>query len=66
MTIMTKDGISTTISKGQFQCERFYSFVLKEYRFQWDYRDHRGELHSGVAKSFDAAIAAAAKFGYSG
>ena len=66
MTTMTKNGVSTTTSRGQFQCEEFYSDVLKGTRFQWDYRDENGELHSGIVKSYDAAVAAAAKFGYIG
>lgn len=66
MTTMTKNGVSTTTSRDQFQCEEFYSDILKRTLFQWDYRDENGKLHSGVAKSLDAAGAAAAKFGYTG
>lgn len=61
---MTEKGSSTTFNIGQFQCERFYSNAIRDYRFQWDYRDINGELHSGITKTQEAAIDNAKKHGY--
>jgi len=61
---MTKNGVSTTKQPGQFQYERFYSRILRKYRYAWDYRDLKGELHSGIAKTLKEAKAKAAAFGY--
>jgi hypothetical protein len=63
---MTVNGVTTTKKNDQFQCERFYSSILKGYRYQWDYRDINGELHSGVAKTEELAIEKAKTFGYQG
>lgn len=62
--IMTVNGVSTTKNKDQFQCEKFYSDIVRSYRYQWDYRDAAGELHSGITKTEEAAIENAKKYGY--
>lgn len=62
---MTERGISTT-EVGQFRHEEYYSQVAKGKRVQWDYRDTKGILHSGIAKTLEEAKAKAAQFGYQG
>jgi hypothetical protein len=58
---LTKDGISTTRNRGKFAYEQFYSAIKRRNLVQWDYRDTSGKLHSGIAKSLEAAIVAAAE-----
>jgi hypothetical protein len=62
--MMTKNGVSTTTIPGQFQSERFYSCFQKCWMVQWDYRTPKGKLHSGVARSLEAAKKQAARHGY--
>jgi hypothetical protein len=47
-----------------FQCSSYYSALAKKRMLIWDYRDKRGELHSGVAPSLEQATTAAQEFGY--
>jgi hypothetical protein len=62
---LTQNGVSTT-EKGQFAYEKFFAKLGRKTitRYQWDYRDANGILHSGVATSPGAAKRAAAKYGY--
>jgi hypothetical protein len=62
--MLSKNGVSTTIVKDQFNYEVFYSEILRGERVQWDYRDVTGKLHSGVSKTLELAKQSAAKFGY--
>jgi hypothetical protein len=48
---------------NQFQAEEYRSTVGRNY-WQWDYRDRQGKLHSGVAKSYEAAVSKAKEHGY--
>ena len=63
---LTENGVSTTKEKNSFKYEKFLTKVGRKTveRFQWDYRDQDGELHSGVSKSLEQACTAASKFGY--
>lgn len=56
---LTKNGVSTTKEKGIFAYEE-YGPVNKK-RVQWDYRDRKGKLHSGVSKTLPAAMITAEK-----
>ncbi|HEQ98846.1 MAG TPA: DUF3873 domain-containing protein [candidate division Zixibacteria bacterium] len=59
---LNKNGCTTTHERGQFAYEEFRSALFNyELRVQWDYRDHKGRLHSGIAKSIEEAKAAARK-----
>jgi major membrane immunogen (membrane-anchored lipoprotein) len=64
---LTENGISTTTQKDQFQYEEFEGNIRNgkgTWMVQWDYRDANGKLHSGVAKTVEAAKQKAAQFGY--
>ena len=52
---LTINGISTTTAEQRFAHELYYSPVLRKNMIQWDYRDSRGKLHSGVARSVEQA-----------
>lgn len=52
---LTKNGISTTIRKGQFAYDEYYSISVGGMRVQWDYRDTNGKLYSGIAPSIEQA-----------
>ena len=52
------------IKPRQFQFEEFVPYRDFVTRVQWDYRDEQGNLHSGIAKTIEAAKEAARKFGY--
>lgn len=68
MSKMTKNGVSTTVKKGQFQFEQYYagSVIRGVLRVQWDYRDTRGDLHSGISTTVAEAKAQARLYGYKG
>jgi len=61
---ITKNGCSTTKTNGRFAYERYYlqqsrtdayrGLPQKE-RVQWDYRDSKGKLFSGIAKTLGEA-----------
>ncbi len=48
-----------------FQCSSYYSALARKRMLIWDYRDKRGNLHSGVAPTLEQATEAASEFGYS-
>lgn len=56
---MTKDGVSTTTTPGQFAYQHFYSAMLRRDMVQWDYRDRNCILHSGIARTLHRAKLAA-------
>jgi hypothetical protein len=59
---LTENGISTTKGHGQFRYETYqtaFAPVKGITRVQWDYRDTKGVLHSGIAKSVEEARKAA-------
>ena len=65
---LTKDGCSTTKARGQFAYEVYYKTQSRideyrgkplEQRVQWDYRDTKGKLFSGIAKTVNEALDAA-------
>ena len=60
-TKLNKNGCTTTNGRGQFAYEEYYSPIALGMRVQWDYRDSKGKLYSGIAKSIEAARAAARK-----
>jgi len=52
---------------GQFQFEEYEGNIRNgkgTMIVQWDYRDLKGELHSGVAKTFEEAKQKASQYGY--
>lgn len=52
---------------GQFQYEEYEGNIRNgrgKMIVQWDYRDLKGELHSGVAKTLGEAKQKAVQFGY--
>jgi len=68
MGTLTTNGISTTKRNGQFAYEVYhlpqsridaYQGKPCKERVQWDYRDSKGNLFSGVAKTIEEAKAAA-------
>jgi len=63
---LTEHGVSTTTERDCFRYETFRPAWRRCVRVQWDYRDAAGELHSGVAKTLDAAKVAARRYGYRG
>lgn len=66
--MINQNGMTTTTENGQFQCEGFNTKLRGKNvrRYQWDYRDSSGKLHSGVAKTEDEAKQKAVQFGYIG
>jgi hypothetical protein len=52
---LTAGGGSTTRKPGVFRTERFWSYIVNDWRCQWDYRRSDGVLFSGI--STDAAQA---------
>ena len=66
MSKLTKNGISTTTENDTFAYEKYFSSLLGGYRYHWDYRDKNGQLFSGVAKSYQEAVAEARRHGYQG
>lgn len=67
---LTQNGISTTRQKGQFAYEEYelplsstdiYRGLSAPTRVQWDYRDTKGTLFSGIAKTVEQARQAAEK-----
>jgi hypothetical protein len=62
--VLTRDGISTTKKIGSLRTEEFYSKISKKTMIQWDYRDAKGVLHSGISATLQMARKAASKFGY--
>lgn len=63
---ITKNGISTTKSNDSFQYEEFHTTLNNLTKYQWDYRDINGILHSGISPSIQDAINNAKSFGYKG
>lgn len=63
---INQNGVTTTTQKDQFQYEKFTTRLGRKSitRFQWDYRDKNGELHTGIAGSINEAEEKAAKFVY--
>jgi len=68
MGTLTANGISTTKRNGQFAYEVYYlpqsridacQGRPRKERVQWDYRDSKGNLFSGIAKTIEGAKAAA-------
>jgi len=55
MTEMTKNGVSTTTTPRTFKCERYKSSLSQTWKVQWDYRDSKGKLHTGIAASEEEA-----------
>lgn len=55
----SENGFSTTNTPGQFAYENFYSAMLRRDMVQWDYRDTRGVLHTGIARTIHRAKLAA-------
>ncbi len=60
-TNLNKNGCTITNDRGQFAYEEYYSPIAQGMRVQWDYRDSKGRLYSGIAKSIEAAKAEAQK-----
>lgn len=56
---ISKDGASTTMTPGQFKTEPFFSSVHPRRLVQWDYRDTKGRLFTGVARTIHRARLAA-------
>lgn len=61
---LTKNGCSTTKAMGQFAYEIYhkpqnridaYRGKPREQRVQWDYRDTKGKLFSGIALTVEDA-----------
>jgi hypothetical protein len=63
---LTEHGVSTTTERDCFRYETFRLAWHRRDCIQWDYLDAAGELHSGVAKTLDAAKVAARRYGYRG
>jgi hypothetical protein len=64
-TRMTRNGVTTTKGRDQFQWEEFLPALGGGVSYvQWDYRDAKGELHSGVARNLADAEVKAAESGY--
>ncbi len=63
---LTKHGVSTTTERDCFRYEEYTTEVSRRTKVQWDYRDARGELHSGVACDVDHAKERAREYGYRG
>jgi len=56
---LTENGVSTTKEKGQFAYEEYGPYYNR--KIQWDYRDNKGVLHSGISRTLAMAILEAAK-----
>lgn len=56
---ISKDGVTTTNTPGQFQTEPFFSSVRRRRLVQWDYRDSKGRLFTGIARTIHRARLAA-------
>jgi hypothetical protein len=54
----------SNLKLGEFQYQQFWSCFYKCWMFQWEYLDLNGMLHSGVARSVEAAKKQAARHGY--
>ena len=64
-TIITNEGIAfVTINKDQFQCKGFYLNTIRDYRYQWAYKDTNGNLYRGITKTEDETVKEAKKYGY--
>jgi hypothetical protein len=63
---LTANGVTTTTEKDCLQYEKYFTKIgrKKVARIQWDYRDSKGVLHSGIATSIDKATEAAKEHGY--
>jgi hypothetical protein len=61
MGLNDSQGCSTTKTPGQFAYDEFTSKFTGRRMVQWDYRDSKGNLFSGVAKSVEAAREVARK-----
>jgi len=59
MGLNDSQGCSTTKTPGQFAYDEFVSKFSGRRMVQWDYRDSKGKLFSGVAKSVEIARRAA-------
>lgn len=60
MSKLTKNGVSTTKGRRVFKFERWFSYNGTSH-VQWDYRDSKGVLHSGVAMTVKQGKAKAEK-----
>ena len=60
------NGRSTTTSLDTFAYEKYdEKFNKREStKFQWDYRDSQGQLHTGIARSLEDAKICAASHGF--
>jgi len=61
--VMTSGGVSTNHSNDLFTYNEYEDYK-KKIRVQWDYRDSKGKLHSGIARSLEDAKTCAAKHGF--
>jgi hypothetical protein len=64
--VTTREGeiMEAPIRNNSFKQEPYYSQITKELLVEWNYRDLKGELHTGISKSIEAAENSAATFGY--
>jgi hypothetical protein len=59
--MLNENGISTTRGRGQFRAEKFFSATIRRWYWQWDYRDSKGRLFTGIAPTEEEAQQRAAR-----